>query len=52
MLSQRELSYIPGIGKARAEKIVLKRPFFQWSEVSNVIGNDETEFLKKIGIKI
>ncbi|MEA2067098.1 MAG: radical SAM protein [Thermotogota bacterium] len=51
-LSQRELSYIPGIGKARAEKIVLKRPFFQWSEVSNVIGKEETRFLEEIGIKI
>ncbi|TYB92411.1 MAG: radical SAM protein [Kosmotoga sp.] len=51
-LSQRELSYIPGIGKARAEKIVLTRPFMHWDEVSNIIGDDEAVFLNKIGIKI
>ncbi len=51
-LSLRELSFIPGIGKSRAEKIVLKRPFSNWSEVSKVIGNEVTEFVKEIGIMI
>ncbi|MFW6119528.1 MAG: radical SAM protein [Petrotogales bacterium] len=51
-LSLRELSFIPGIGKSRAEKIVLKRPFSNWSEVCKIIGNEETEFVKEIGIMI
>ncbi|MFO7882219.1 MAG: radical SAM protein [Kosmotogaceae bacterium] len=51
-LSIRELSYIPGIGKARAEKIVMNRPFLTWSGVTKVLGNEETGFLKRIGIKI
>ncbi|PLV55520.1 radical SAM protein [Thermotoga sp. SG1] len=51
-MSLEELTAIPGIGQALARKIILNRPFRNWSELEKIIPPETMRVLKKIDISL
>lgn len=51
-MSLEELTAIPGIGQALARKIILNRPFRNWSELEKIVPPETMRVLKKIGISL
>jgi radical SAM superfamily enzyme with C-terminal helix-hairpin-helix motif len=50
-LGERELRYIPGIGRDRARTIVFKRPSGT-GELAEIVGNDTIKTMSKLGLKL